>query len=283
MKTKHFLFAVTVGFLIAGKAIAQTTNPSPYCAANYDDANGFPVPHYISKVILGTLTNNSGTTQAAGGHYIYYNNLTAPAITKGTNYSLSVTHDGGGTIHFVAVYIDLNHDNDFADAGERIIQKTINDANAIPNPVTATINIPVNNSYTGTTRMRVVVFEDDEYTWNAANLNATPCTSDATGFLDWGETEDYNITITGTTGISETALSNEIQIFPNPSNGDFSIQTDDSIESIEIYNLLGQNVYSDVTVSNNKYYLDLDVPDGLYLVQIKTDKGFLYSKIAIKK
>gem|GEM_PF-2749818 len=175
-------------------ATAQITNPAPYCAAGYDDANGFAVPHYISNVSFGTLSNNTGNNQYAAPHYAYYNGVTAPNLTKGTSYPLSVTHNGGTTIHFVAVYIDFNKNNSFADPGERVLQQTIN--GNITNPATANVMIPT-TAATGTTRMRVMVFEDDDYTWIANNANATPCTANAGGSLDWGETEDYNVNITG--------------------------------------------------------------------------------------
>ncbi|WP_158605886.1 GEVED domain-containing protein [Taibaiella sp. KBW10] len=181
---------------------AQITSPAPYCAAGYDD--GFmPVPHYISNVKLGALNNTSGTTQYSGVHYAYYNTVTAPALIKGNSYPLSITHDGGVTIHFVAVYIDFNHNNSFGDPGERVLQQTINN-NSVTNPSMANITIPA-TAATGITRMRVMVFEDDEYTF-VPGTNATPCTADAGGSFDWGETEDYNVNITGSsTGTSPVA------------------------------------------------------------------------------
>ncbi len=173
---------------------AQITNPAPYCVGSYDDANGFLVPHYISNVSFGTLSNNTGTNQYAAPHYAYYNTITAPSVAKGSTYALSVSHSAGASIHFLAVYIDFNKNNSFADPGERVLQQTIN--GAVTNPATANVVIPA-SAVTGTTRMRVMVFEDDDYTWVAGNLNASPCTTDATGTFDWGETEDYNINITG--------------------------------------------------------------------------------------
>ncbi len=202
MRKLHLLL-LAGSMLLSQVVCGQITSPSPYCAAGYDDAAGFAVDHHISNVTLGTLNNTSGSTQYAGAHYAYYNTVTAPNLTKGNSYPLSITHDGGTTIHFVAVYIDFNHNNDFTDAGERVLQYTINGAGTIPNPATATVAIPT-TAATGVTRMRVMVFEDDNYTWTLGSTNATPCTADATGSFDWGETEDYNVNLVGSVATCDT-------------------------------------------------------------------------------
>ncbi len=202
MKKLHLLL-LTGSMLLSQIVCGQITSPSPYCAAGYDDMGGtFAVDHHISNVTLGTLNNTTGSTQYTGAHYAYYNTVTAPNLTKGSSYPLSVTHDGGTTIHFLAVYIDFNHNNDFSDAGERVLQYTINGP-SIPNPATATVAIPA-TAATGVTRMRVMVFEDDNYTWTLASTNATPCTADATGTFDWGETEDYNVNLVAATASCDT-------------------------------------------------------------------------------
>lgn len=188
---KKVKIALLAALSFAGSAFAQITDPSPYCAAGYDDAAGmFPLPHYITNVTLGTLNNTTGSSQYPGQHYAYYNAVTAPSLTAGSTYSLSVGNDGGATIHFLAVYIDYNHNNSFADVGERVLEQHMG---AVSNPAIASITIPA-GATAGITRMRVMVFEDDNYTLGGA-AHATPCTGDATGSLDWGETEDYNVNI----------------------------------------------------------------------------------------
>lgn len=191
MKNKWLMACMLVLSAQAGKA--QITNPAPYCDGNYD---GPGVEHYISNVTLGTLNNTSGTTQYPGGHYVYYNNLAAPDLVKGNTYTLSVAHDEAVSTHFIAVYIDFNHNNNFNDPGEKVLQRQMNPL-GIASPATETITIPV-TAIAGQTRMRVMVFEDDTYSPPAAPpANAVPCTTDATGHFDWGETEDYNVNITG--------------------------------------------------------------------------------------
>lgn len=280
MKKSIYLFALSS--LSTLTLFSQSTNPSPYCAAGYDD--GFmSVDHHISNVSIGSLSNNSGSTQYTGQHYVYYNNISAPTLSKGGTYTLSVSHDGGSSIHFLAAYIDFNNDGDFSDAGERVLQKTINDATQIPNPAVVSVTIPANASI-GNTRMRVMVFEDDEYTWAENNTNATPCTADASGSLDWGETEDYMINITGTvTGINElNHHTTTIKAYPVPVTDNLTIETNDqqTIHKIIILNINGQ-IVQEFIIDKPSQCIDFStVPNGLYTIEVFTNQSISRFKIS---
>lgn len=178
---------------------AQTTNPAPYSSAGYDDEGGAN-PHYISKVTLGTLSNNSGTIQFPAPHYVFYNNLTAPNLQQDSTYTITIDHDGNA--HFIAVYIDFNKNEVFAEENELIGFQTVypeKGTDNTTNPSVFSFKIP-STALTGVTRMRILVFEDDNYTWIKGNHKPTSFTFDGKGSLDWGETEDYNVNITSKTG-----------------------------------------------------------------------------------
>jgi len=186
---------ISISCLICSNLIfGQITNPAPYCAAGFDNS---ATVHYINQVVLGTLNNNSGTTQWPSPHYVYYNNLVSPNIARNSSQTLTVSHDGSTSTHFIACWIDYNRNNVF-EASEKIFQKYVLDATNIPNPIITNFVVPANASL-GATRMRVMVMEDDNYTWIASNTSLIPCTADASGSFDWGETEDYNLTITSET------------------------------------------------------------------------------------
>jgi len=196
-----------------GRAFCQTTDPAPYCPGGYDDADGvIDVPHYIEQLTLDTFSNYSGTTQYPGAHYVFYNNLSPVQLVKGKTYSLSVKHDGGMTLHFVGAFIDFNRNNSFNDPGECVLTKSWPGA---MNPLTTSITVPA-GAATGLTRMRVLAFEDDPFTGSGAD-SAVACTADATGSLDWGETEDYAVMISApVTGIGELTATQPLLYYPNP-------------------------------------------------------------------
>jgi len=93
------------------------------------------------------------------------------------------------------IWIDLNHNGSFNDAGEAMMVEP--NATVGPRNITGSFVIPF-GSATGETAMRVIVAE------SYAGSNLIPCLN-----YDYGETEDYIITIISNTPCSGT---------PNPGN-----------------------------------------------------------------
>ena len=71
-----------------------------------------------------------------------------------------------------------------------------------------------------------------------------------------------------TTGINQTTNnSNEVNIYPNPSNGNIKIQTDKELGAVIIYNALGEMVHNQ---TSNKTSIDLsNLQNGVYFVTLK--------------
>lgn len=266
------VIAVTGGY-------AQTTNPAPYCNGGYDD--GFmPVERYISKVSIGTLSNSSGETQSPAPHYTYYNNLAAPVLVKGNNYELSVSNDGGVSIHFVAVFIDYNNNKQFDLPEECVLHQTIR-RDEVTNPSVVNITIPA-TAVEGVTRMRVMVFEDDEFTWANEDAQALPCTDFGGGSLDWGETEDYNVNISSgaTAGVDEIRDAEQYIVYPNPVRETLHIHEAWKGSSVEILDLDGRLLreYRDIRDGS----VDVaGLKPGIVLVRITGEKGIFSQKLII--
>lgn len=63
----------------------------------------------------------------------------------------------------------------------------------------------------------------------------------------------------------------EMNIYPNPTNNIINIQTDATIEAVNVYNLQGQNVMS---ITSNSHQFDMaHLHSGTYIIQINTNKG----------
>lgn len=84
-----------------------------------------------------------------------------------------------------------------------------------------------------------------------------------------------------------SALSQDIKIYPNPSNGTFFVKTKDLRGKVEtmIYDMSGKKVYSSVNTQNaeqtTKEY-NVNLPKGVYIVSVKSDKGAYTQKLIIK-
>lgn len=73
-------------------------------------------------------------------------------------------------------------------------------------------------------------------------------------------------------------MAGDINIYPNPSNGVFTMVTKKEVlramSNIEVYNVLGEKVYSQFISSNSQFTLDLSSqPNGIYLYRIMGDSG----------
>lgn len=99
-----------------------------------------------------------------------------------------------------------------------------------------------------------------------------------------------------TLGINEVKdkIGGEIKVYPNPSNGVFTLQSsvisghpDNYRELVEVYNMLGEKVYSNsYKPTANSYRLSLsNKPNGIYLYRVITEDGNLVGegKLVIEK
>jgi hypothetical protein len=149
-----------------------------YCTPVY--TTGCGSSDRIDKVTFGVLVNpasgNSGCTNNNGlGYNQYLSGLPVPNLGVGGTYPISVLVGPGGTEH-VKIFIDLNQDGDFFDAGE---ETYIGSGNGVT--INGNVTIPA-GALTGQTRMRVrVVFNTSTF---------GPCTSHS-----FGEAEDYLVNI----------------------------------------------------------------------------------------
>ncbi|MEO8933173.1 MAG: GEVED domain-containing protein [Xanthomarina sp.] len=127
---------------------------------------------YISRVQLGSINKTSGAQS--------YSDFTSTStdLSKGSNYSITITPTWSGTAYneAYAVWIDYNQDGDFTDAGELVWSKSASKTT----PVTGSFTIP-SSALNGPTRMRV-----------AMKYNSIPTSCETFGY---GEVEDYTVNI----------------------------------------------------------------------------------------
>jgi uncharacterized delta-60 repeat protein len=74
---------------------------------------------------------------------------------------------------------------------------------------------------------------------------------------------------------------NSINIFPNPSDGHFKVTGLSGISSIRIINALGQIMYSKEFIVEPEYTVQLNVSNGIYLVEIISSDQQFTSKLII--
>ena len=158
---------VSVTNLIPSYCISTATSPA------YED---------LTNVTLHTLNN---TSAAVGSMYTdFTQTVQPPVLAPGMTYSMSISTGFPPGYYdpypcWVKAWIDLNRDGTLDPVGEMIFSK----ATTSSGTVSATCSIPA-GALPGNTLMRVVFME------TSFAGSVTPC-----GTYDWGETEDYMVTI----------------------------------------------------------------------------------------
>lgn len=82
----------------------------------------------------------------------------------------------------------------------------------------------------------------------------------------------------GTVGITDEETI-ELSVYPNPTSGKISVNTNEEIISISVYSLSGNKL---LDLNTDKTQLDLDLDAGTYILTVETVKNSVTRKIIVK-
>ncbi|MCB9189351.1 MAG: PKD domain-containing protein [Flavobacteriales bacterium] len=215
----------------------------------------------IYTVSVNTINYSSGDAEDGYQDYSCQNNT---IFQTGTSYLMEV-RTGTQNPQDTKVWIDFDNNGTFDNSTELVFSKL----NAY-NP-TAMISIPTTGITTDTyLRMRV---SSDEV---GATLN--PCTNNFRG-----QTEDYGVLIESPDGIISHELA-VVNLYPNPNNGSFTINSSSKINSYEVYSYVGQLLDQQSGINTNTFlWSDNNLPSGQYLIVLSfEDESKVVKKFTIK-
>jgi hypothetical protein len=165
-----------------GSALAVV--PGLYCKP---PSSAWDNGKYISNVTTtGGVTNFTNTTVVETASYGNYSSAQIASQTQGSPITILATSTVSGTDYIV--YVDYNDNGVFTDPGELVLGM----ATASPGTVSGSFTIPA-DAPLGTHRMRV---RSEAY---SAGYPTGPCTQ-----LQYGETEDYGLTVTTECSVTAT-------------------------------------------------------------------------------
>lgn len=157
-----------------------TTERPSYCSSTFTDEAGGS--EHILNVTFNSINNSSGNDTTDG-----YEDFTTinTDVFRETSYTISVTLNTAGFQDHCYVFIDWNKDFIFDKQTERYALGTeLDDIGTL----TSSIEVPSNAKF-GKTTMRVVIEYDDPDN----GFGDGAC--DIDHLTEWGETEDYSITV----------------------------------------------------------------------------------------
>jgi sugar lactone lactonase YvrE len=112
---------------------------------------------------------------------------------------------------------------------------------------------------------------------------------DATGSIYIADAGNNRIRKISGSGYKQATMANtltegQMSVFPNPSNGTFSVQTATQLENatLEVFNVLGEKVHAE-KINSQFVTVALNQPAGVYTVQLNSNSGILTHKITIAK
>lgn len=86
-------------------------------------------------------------------------------------------------------------------------------------------------------------------------------------------------TITSTTDL--TAATTYVNVFPNPAKTNLNIQSNDKIQSLQLYTLAGQEIQSVLVQDLNTQLNIQDLAQGIYVLKVQTTQGIKTQKVQI--
>jgi hypothetical protein len=100
----------------------------------------------------------------------------------------------------------------------------------------------------------------------------------------WATSDPY-----GLTGIEDVGLFKETKLYPNPTNGQFTLEMDlrkSTSLSVELYDFTGQLIYSEeVAATSGEFLRNIDsrsYAKGIYYLQIVSDEGVVNRKVVLQ-
>ncbi|AUC86089.1 hypothetical protein CW731_12710 [Polaribacter sp. ALD11] len=251
-----------------------TTETPKYCTSTFTDEAGGS--EHITNVTFNSINNTSDNDVSDG--YQDFTTINTNVLRDQTR-EISVTFDTGGYQDHCYVFIDWNQDYIFDKNTERYDLGT-----KIEDIDTATFNIKVpSDAKFGKTRMRVLI----EYEDPTDGFGDGAC--DADHLTEWGETEDYSVTIVDNTASIKELDFKGFNLFPNPTKGAFTLNlklvNTDKV-SVQLYDVRGKlitekNYYNSAANFSEKIFFEA-VSSGLYLIKVTNGNKQTTRKLIIK-
>ena len=211
----------------------------------------------LNKVQINTLLNDGTGCNGLPNNYILYPDTGSATTTLGTTdvYPITIASGTGSGNHSAAVWFDFNHDGDFDDPDEYFhISDSIPE---LSSDFITPITIPA-GAQLGLTRMRV------RYIYNFSYIMDQSSDCNDAGY---GETEDYQVTISVGSGVKENSFA-EVTVFPNPANDKLTVTGLTHTANLLLTDNLGKVVKQFNSVSGTKEISITDLAAGVYFLRI---------------
>jgi hypothetical protein len=154
--------------------------------------------------------------------------------------------------------------------------------------VTHVLNISAEDGYTAYAWSSGQETQSIQITGEGQGLGATTYTVQVTDENNCTGTASITVTVDACAGFEEAESSARINIFPNPSTGEFTLEINNAEpgkSTISIVTTTGEIVYSNQVVIGQQSYrqnIGLNAGSGVYFLKVETINGTSIQKLVIK-
>lgn len=208
----------------------------------------------ITKVEFAGISNTADPNSTTPNEYFFdmvalvTQNDTLPIALEGLT-------NGSWTNSFV-VFIDWNQDMEFDNDDERYEIGVIEDSDGTDG-IQATGNIAVpEDALIGDTRMRIVKM----FTGGSSYAE------DACADIGFGQSHDYTVNVDVASSVNFAEYN--FALGPNPTSDVVQITATENIQSIKVYNLLGQQVLNNQVNVQSPQINMASLENGVYLMEV---------------
>ena len=252
------LFLFTIG--------AQAQFPSPYCEIT--DAGDVTAEEITSVAFAGTTITNTDATSV-----LVNQTATNVNVSQDQTYTIEVAGNTYGAFDTdIVAFIDWNQNDMLDDTGEIYqIGTIINSTGSDGTSVTMDITVPT-DAVLGTTRIRITkTYQDPD----------SPAEIDACGiqfypfgfgpFAGYGQALDFTLNIEALS--VDSFEMDALSVYPIPTKNVLNINYKSILNTVKIYNTLGQEVYAKNTDAANLQLNVSTLAVGTYIVKLMTEEG----------
>ena len=208
----------------------------------------------ITNVVIAGISNTTSANSTAD--HEYFLEMIATLVPGNTHPIAIEGYTGGDYENSVVVFIDWNGDYEFNNEDERYeIGFLDNTTGTDGAQATGNIVVP-NDAQLGATRMRVVKM----YTASSAYAPG------ACGAIGYGQAEDYTVNVDLQSSVNFADF--DFKLGPNPTSDIVQITSTENIQSIKVYNLLGQQVLNNQLNVNSPQINMSSLQNGVYLMEV---------------
>lgn len=243
--------------------------------------NGWPVagPNGV------TLASINGTYALVAMHSNKAIGMPSAVADNGTNIA-QYTYTGGDSQKFLI---------SSTDGQWHAIKPAINSAKSFDVYEVSTANGANINlwDYWGGAGQQFSFMETAPGEYRLINRNSNRCvdianasTADGANVLQWGcfavaPQQTFKLVDLAATAVVEAGQMNRLEVYPNPSNGRFTVNVAQGNGSLAIVNLQGKQVF-EMMVSEGANTIDAKLAPGLYIINVNTEQHSYQSKIRIR-